>query len=117
MGGACSPNGKKRNACRLLVRESEGKSPQGRPRRTWLDNVKMDIGETGWDAVDWIGLAQDGNSWRALVNAVMNIGVPYIAGKFPSCCMQRGDGRRLRAHLQTRSNVWGVSTGFSWLSL
>jgi hypothetical protein len=68
MGGACSTNGEKRNAHRLLVRKPEGRRPLGRPRRRWVDNIKMDLVEVGWDDVDWIGLAQDRERWRALVN-------------------------------------------------
>jgi hypothetical protein len=61
---------------RLLVRKLEGKRPLGRSRRRWVDNIKMDLGDIGWGGVDWIGLAQDRNKWRALVNAVMNLWVP-----------------------------------------
>jgi hypothetical protein len=68
--------GAKRNACRILVGNPEGKRPLGRPRRRWVNNIKMDLGEIGWDGVDWIDLAQDRNQWRALVNAVMNFQVP-----------------------------------------
>jgi hypothetical protein len=49
----------KRNTCRLLVRKSEGKRPLGRPRRRWVDNIEMGLGEIGRGGVDWIGLAQD----------------------------------------------------------
>jgi hypothetical protein len=76
MGGACSTNGEKRNACRLLVRKSEGKRPLGRPRRRWVDNIRMNLGEVRWGDVDWIGLAQDRNRWRALVNSGLNFRVP-----------------------------------------
>jgi hypothetical protein len=68
--------GEKRNAYRLLVGKPEGKRPLRRPRRRWVDNIKMDLLEIGWGGVDWIGLAQDRDKWRALVNAVMNIRVP-----------------------------------------
>jgi hypothetical protein len=61
--------GEKRNAYRLLV----GKSPLGRLRRKWVDNIKMDLGETGWSGVDWIDLAQDRDQRRALVNTVLNL--------------------------------------------
>jgi hypothetical protein len=47
----------------------------------WVDNIRMDLGDLGWDDVDWIGLAQDRNRWRAVVNAVTNVRVPYNAGK------------------------------------
>jgi hypothetical protein len=66
----------KRNAYRLLVGKPEGKRPLGRPRRKWVDNIRMDLGEEGWGDVDWIGLAQDRNRWRALVNLVLNLRVP-----------------------------------------
>jgi hypothetical protein len=73
MGGPCSTNGEKRNACRLLVGKPEGKRPLGRPRRRWVDNIRIDLGEVGWSDVDWIGLAKDRNRWRALVNSVLNL--------------------------------------------
>jgi hypothetical protein len=65
-----------RNAYRLLVGKPEGKSPLGRPRRRWVDNIRMDLGEVGWSDVDWIGLAKDRNRLRALVNFVLNLRVP-----------------------------------------
>jgi hypothetical protein len=68
--------GEKRDAYRLLVGKPEGKRPPGRPRRRWVDNIRMDLGEVGWGDVDWIGLAQDRNRWRALVNSVLNLRVP-----------------------------------------
>jgi hypothetical protein len=68
--------GEKRNVYRLLVRKPEGKRPLGRPRRRWIDNVKMDLTEIGLSVVNWIGLAQDRYRWRALVNAVMDLRVP-----------------------------------------
>jgi hypothetical protein len=76
MGGACSTNGEKRNAYRILVGKPEGKRPLGRPRRRWVDNIRMDLGEVGWGDVDWIDLAQDRNRWRAVVNSVLNLRVP-----------------------------------------
>jgi hypothetical protein len=71
--GSFSTNWEKRNECRLLVGQPEGKRPLGRPRCRWVDNIGMNIGEIGWDGVDWIGLAQDSDSWRALVNSVMKL--------------------------------------------
>jgi hypothetical protein len=50
--------------------------PLGRPKRRWVDNIKIDRREVGWGGVDWIGLAQDRNKWRDLVNAVMNLRGP-----------------------------------------
>jgi hypothetical protein len=66
----------KRNAYRILVGKPEGKRPLGRPRRRWLDNVKMDLREIGWYSMGWINLAQDRDQWRALMNTVMNLWVP-----------------------------------------
>jgi hypothetical protein len=68
--------GEKRNVYRSLVGTPEGKRPLGRPRRTWMDNIKMDLLEIGVSVVDWIGLAQDRYRCRALVNSVMNLRVP-----------------------------------------
>jgi hypothetical protein len=68
--------GEKRNAYRKLVRMPEGKRPLGRPRRRWVDNIRMDLGAVGWGDVDWIGLAQDRNRWRAFVNSILNLWVP-----------------------------------------
>jgi hypothetical protein len=67
--------GEKRNAYRLLVEKPEEKRPLGRPRRRWVVNIRMDLGEVGWGDVDWIVLSKDRNRWRALVNAVMNLRV------------------------------------------
>jgi hypothetical protein len=58
-----------------LVGKPDGKRPLGRPRSWCVDNIKMDIGESGWGVVDWIGLVQDRDKWRALVNAVMKLQV------------------------------------------
>jgi hypothetical protein len=60
---------------RLLVGKPEGKRPLGRPRRRWVDNIRLYLGEVGW-YVDWIGLAKDRNRRRALVNLVLNLRVP-----------------------------------------
>jgi hypothetical protein len=68
--------GERRNAYRTLVGKPEGKRPLGRPRRTWVDNIKMDLREIGWGGMDWIDLAQDRDQWRALVNTLMNLRVP-----------------------------------------
>jgi hypothetical protein len=74
--------GEKRNAYRILVGQPEGKRPLGRPRRRWVNNIKMDLRETGWDGMDWIDLAQDMDQWRALMNTIMNLRVPQNARKF-----------------------------------
>jgi hypothetical protein len=67
--------GENRNAYRLLVGKPEGKRPLGRPRRRWLDYIRVDLVEVGWSDVDWIGLAQDRGRWTALVNSVINLWV------------------------------------------
>jgi hypothetical protein len=58
----------------LLIGKPEGKGPPGRPRRRWIDSIKMDLVEVGIGGVDWIGVARDRDKLRALVNAVMNRG-------------------------------------------
>jgi hypothetical protein len=68
--------GEKRNACRILVGNPEGMRSLGRPRRRWVDNIKMDLREIGWNGGDWIDLAQDRDQWRTTVNAVMNLWFP-----------------------------------------
>jgi hypothetical protein len=60
---------------RVLVEKLEGKGPLGRPRHRW-DNIKMYLQQVGCGGMDWIGLAQDRDRWRALVNVVMNLRVP-----------------------------------------
>jgi hypothetical protein len=76
MGRACSTNGEKRNAYRILVGKPEGKRPLGRPRYRLVDKIKIDLRVLGWGDMDWIDLAQDRDHWRALVNTVMNLRVP-----------------------------------------
>ena len=61
---------------RVLVGKQGGKRTLGRPRRRWVDNIRMDLQEVGCGYMDWIGLAQDIDSWRTLVSAVMNLRVP-----------------------------------------
>jgi len=68
--------GEERGVCRVLVGKLEGKRPLGRPRRRWVDNIMMDLLEVGCGYTDWITLAQDRDSCRTLVSAVMNFRVP-----------------------------------------
>ena len=68
--------GERRDVYRILVGKPEGKGPLGRPRFRWENNINMDLQEVGCGGMDWIHLAQDRDSWRALVNAVMNLRVP-----------------------------------------
>ena len=68
--------GEERGVYRVLVGKPEGKTPLGRPRRRWVDNIKMDLQEVGCGYVDWIVLTQDRDRWQTLVSAVMNLRVP-----------------------------------------
>jgi hypothetical protein len=74
--GHAARMGESRNAYRILVGKPEGKRPPGRPRRRWVDNIKIDLREVGWDGRNWIDLAQDRDRWRAHVKVVMNLRVP-----------------------------------------
>ena len=65
---------------RVLVMKPEGKKPLGRPRRRWVDNIRMDLQEVGRGYMDWIGLAQDRDRWRTLVSAVMKLGFREMRG-------------------------------------
>ena len=76
MGWTCGAYGRVEGVYRVLVGKPEGRRPLGRPRRRWVDNIMMDLLEVGCGYVDWIGLAQVIDSWRTLVNAVMNLRVP-----------------------------------------
>jgi hypothetical protein len=67
--------GEERKVYKVLVGKPQGKRPLGRPRRRWEDGIRMDLREIGLGGVDWIRLAQDRDSWRAVVSAMMNIGV------------------------------------------
>jgi hypothetical protein len=76
LAGHVARMGEKRNVYRLLVGKPRGKRLLGRPRRGWIDNIKMDLLEIGLNIEDWIGLAQVRYRWRALVNSLMNLRVP-----------------------------------------
>jgi polyisoprenoid-binding protein YceI len=68
--------GDNRGVHRELVGKPEGKRPLGKPRRRWEDNIKIDLQEFGWGSGDWMELAQDRDTWRALVGTVRNFRVP-----------------------------------------
>ena len=68
--------GEEKGVYRVFVGKPEGKRPLGRPRRRWVDNIRMDLQEVECGNLDWIGLAQDRDRWRTLVSAVMNLRVP-----------------------------------------
>ena len=68
--------GKERGVCRFSVGKPEGRTPLGRPKHSWVDNIRMDLQEVGCGYMDWIGLAQDRDRWCTLVSAIMNLRVP-----------------------------------------
>jgi hypothetical protein len=72
--GHVARKGEKRNAYRIVVGRPEENSPLGRPRRWWVNNIKMDLREIGWDGTDWID--EDRDQWRPLLNTVLNLRVP-----------------------------------------
>ena len=74
--------GERRGVYGVLVGKPEGKRPLGRSRRRWEDNIKIGLQEVGCEGMDWIEMAQDKDSWRALVNAVMKLRVPKNEGNF-----------------------------------
>jgi hypothetical protein len=76
MGRTCGAYGGERGVHRVLEGKPEGKRPLGRPRRRWEDNIKMDVEAVGGGRGDWLELAQDRDSWRALVSTVKNLRVP-----------------------------------------
>jgi hypothetical protein len=80
------------------VGKPEGRRPLGRPRCRCVNNIKMDLRKRGWDGMDWIDLAQDKDQWRALLNTVMNLRVPYNAGNSLSGCTIGGFSRRAQLH-------------------
>ena len=98
MGWACGSYGGGEGAYRVLVGKPEGKRPLRRPRRRWVDNIRLDLQEVGFWYVDWIGLAQDRDGWRKLVSAVMKPRVPENTGNFLISCRPVSFSRRTLHH-------------------
>ena len=84
--GHVAPIGEERGVYGVLVGKPEGRKPLGRPRRRWVDNIRLDLQEVGCGYMDWIGLAQDRDRCWTLVSAVMNLRVPGNAGYFLTSC-------------------------------
>jgi hypothetical protein len=80
----------KRNAYMIFVGNPDWKRTLGRPRRGWVNSIRMDL----WDGVDWIDMAQDRDQWRALVKTVLNFRVSWSAMKFLRGCTIGGSSRR-----------------------
>ena len=90
--------GEERGMYRVLVGKPEGKRPVGRPRRRWVDNIRTDLQDVRCGYMDWIGLAQDRDSWRTLVSAAMNLRVPWNAQNFLTSCKPVSFSRRTLHH-------------------
>ena len=90
--------GEERGVYKVLVGKPEGMRPLGRPRRRWVDNIRMDLQEVGCGYMDWIGLAQDRDRWRTLVSAAMNLRVPWNAENFLTSCKPVSFSRRTLHH-------------------
>ena len=86
----------------------------GRPRRRWVDNIRMDLQEVGCGHVEWIGLAQDRDRWRRLVSAVMNLRVPRNAGNFLTSCKPVSCSGRTPHHGVSNTIVLNVGFFYSF---
>ena len=105
--------GEESGVYRVLVGKLEGRRPLGRPRRRWVDNIRMDLQEVGCGYMDWIGLAQDTDRWWTLVSAVMNLRFPWNAGNFLTSCKPVSFSRRTLHHGVSKYTVvsrWISST-------
>ena len=90
--------GEERVVYRVFLGKPEGRRPMGRPRRRWVENIKMDLQVVGCGFMDWIGLAKDRERWRTLVSAVMNLRAPWNAGNFLTSCKPVSFSRRTLHH-------------------
>ena len=106
MGWACGAYGWGEGVYRVLVGKPEGRRPLGRPRRRWVDNIRMDLQEVGCGYMDWIGLAQDRDRWWTLVSAVMNLRVPWNAGNFLTSYKPVSCSRRTLHHGVSKWRRW-----------
>jgi hypothetical protein len=88
-----------------LEKKSEKKRPLERQERRWMDNIKMDLEEIWWSGVVWIGLAQDRDKWRALVNAAMNFWVPKMLGNY-RVASQLVASRVVFSYIELVSSSW-----------
>ena len=125
MGWACCAYGGGEGAYRVLVGKPEGKRPVGRPRRRWVDDIRMDLQEVGCGYMDWIGLAQDRDRWRTLVSAVMNLRVPWNAGNFLTSCkpvscswrtLHHGVSNYTHSVKMSDFTVWRNTWGKNWIN-
>jgi hypothetical protein len=98
MDGSCSTNGENRNAYRILVGKPDVNRSVERPRRRWVDNIKMDLREIELSGMDWIGSVQDRYKWRALVNTEMNLRVLQNFKKFLGSCTTGSFTSRAQLH-------------------
>jgi hypothetical protein len=98
LGEICSTNGEEKNRYRLLIRKPERNRPLGRQRHGCVDDVKMGVGEIAWGDLDWFGLPQDREKWRALVNAAMVLWVPQHSGKLSSGNTSGGNSMGSQLH-------------------
>jgi len=90
--------GERRDVYMVLMGKPEGKRPLGRPRCRWEDNTKVGHQELGCGGMDWMELAQDRDSWQAVVNAVVNLWVPKNAGNFLTSWKPVSFSRRTLLH-------------------
>ena len=98
LAGHVARMGEERGLYRVLVGKPDERRPLGRPRRRWVDNIRMDLQQVWCGYVDWIGLDQDRDRWRTLVSAVMNLWVPWNAGNFFTSCKPVSFSRRTLDH-------------------